>query len=148
MKAHLTLLVFSLFVTSATAQGLPDAPRPHMDKTEWALLGGLAGTRALDTYSTRRMLERGNREQTLPRFVVKRTSTMTIFSGAMVAADWWAARKLEQHHHQKLAHILTAVDLAEVLKPAINNLFLPANPPAKSPAPPVFPGTGSIPESH
>lgn len=104
---------------------IPDAPKPHMDRTEMALLGALAGSRALDTYSTRAALSRGQHELTLPGFIVNHDASMAAFSAGSFALDWWVARRLERKGHPKLAHALTIIDIGQDLPWAIHNLTAP-----------------------
>lgn len=113
-----------LFATGLPAQ-VPDAPKPHIDKTEWALLAADAGTRALDVYSTRQMLENGNHEMFLPGFVANHTPALIGVEGGAVALNWWVARRLEAHHRPRMAHIVTMIDISQDAPWAIHNLFLP-----------------------
>jgi hypothetical protein len=103
---------------------VPDAPKPKMDKVEWALLAGDAASRTLDVYSTHRMLAQGNHEILLPGFVANHTPVFAAYSAGTLALDWWAARKLERHHRSRLAHIVTMVDIGQDAPWAIHNLYL------------------------
>lgn len=100
--------------------------KPRFDKTEWALLTGDASSRALDVYSTHWAQSVGNREALLPGFIANRTSTMALYSGGVVAAQYLIARTLFRHHHQGWAHIITGADIAVDAPFAIHNLFIPA----------------------
>ena len=104
-------------------------PRAHLDRAEWALLAADAGSRALDTYSTRLSLREGAREMFLPGIVVDHTWTMAAYSGGVVALDGWATNELERHHHARLAHALPAIDIGLDLPWAIHNLYLPRHKP-------------------
>lgn len=102
----------------------PEAPKPHLDKTEWALLATDAAVRGLDVYSTHWAMKAGNKEGTLPGWVVNHPSVMTLYSGGMVAGQYLVARKLSRHH-RTLAHLITAVDISVTAPFAVHNLYLP-----------------------
>jgi hypothetical protein len=124
-SAHLAILaLFSVFSTATTGQTIPDAPKRHIDRTGWTLLSADASIRALDVYSTHQMLVNGNHEIFLPGFIADHTSTMAAFSAGMVGVNWWAARSLERHHHPKIAHLVTMIDIAQDAPWAIHNLML------------------------
>lgn len=116
---------------------LPDAPLPafrsavvimppkRIDKTEWALLSADAAIRTLDVYSTHYALSQANtRELLLPNAIAHHVPAMAAYSAGTVALDWWVARRLEARGHRTMAHVLTAVDLANDAPWAIHNLFL------------------------
>ena len=113
--------------SSLSGQELPDHPKPVMDKTEWALLAADASSRALDVYSTHKALSESSRnhEDLLPGFISNHSAPMAVYSAGTVALDWYVARKLELHHHSKLAHIVTMIDIGQDAPFAIHNLFLP-----------------------
>lgn len=97
--------------------------RPKLDKAEFALLAADAGTRALDVYSTHRMMENGHREMFIPSAIASRPAAMAALEAADVAGVWWMAKKLGPHH-RKLAHVLTLVDIGQDLPFAVHNLYL------------------------
>jgi hypothetical protein len=97
--------------------------RPKLDKAEFALLAADAGSRALDVYSTHKMLESGYQEELLPGFIADHTGTMAAYSGGCVVVDWLVYRRLREHH-RKLAHVLTLVDIGQDVPWAIHNLYL------------------------
>ena len=103
---------------------LPEAPKPHLDKTEWALLAADAAVRGLDVYSTHWALQAGNKEGTLPGWIVNHPPVMALYGGSIVAAQYVAARKLSPRH-RKLAHLITALDVSVTAPFAVHNLFLP-----------------------
>jgi hypothetical protein len=133
MKAALAL-AFTLALRAAAQ--LPEAPRPHLDRAEWALLTVDAGSRALDTYSTRRALAQGDHEMFLPGFVVNRTWTLAAYSGGAVGLDWFAVRQLERHRYARLAHAVPVIDVASNLPWAIHNLYLGRPRPSFNPSGP------------
>src|ERR1035441_8117282 len=100
MLKMLPMLMF-MFSIPCAAQ-LPDAPKPHVDKVEWALLIADASVRGLDVYSTHQMLANGCDELILPDAISHHTAAMAAYSGATVVLDWFVARKLPRH--RKLAH--------------------------------------------
>ena len=101
--------------------------RPKLDKAEFALLAADAGSRALDVYSTHKMLESGYQEELLPGFIADHTGTMAAYSGGSVVLDWLVYRRLREHH-RKLAHVLTLVDIGQDVPWAIHNLYLSGRP--------------------
>ena len=107
------------------AETLPDAPKPQLDRVDWALLASDAGGRALDTYSTRRSLCDGNREKFLPDFIVNHTGRLAAFEGGMVAVDYFVARNLIRRRHRKLARMILLADSIQVWPWAIRNLTMP-----------------------
>lgn len=122
LLSSIALLAFAL---PCAAQVIPDAPKPHFDRTDWALLAADAGSRALDTYSTRWALENGNHEKFLPDFISHNTARLAIAEGVMVGVDYLVARQLVRHRHPKLAKVALMVDFAQDAPWAIHNLYLP-----------------------
>lgn len=116
-----------LALAAPLAAQVPDAPKPQQDRTETVLLVSLAATRALDVYSTHRMLARGDHELLLPSAVANHTPAMAAYSASTVLFDWLVARKLERHH-RKLARLFTALDAAQDGFWAIHNFTLPSCP--------------------
>ena len=106
------------------AQELPETPKPHSDRLEWSLLAADASSRALDCYSTQRMLDRGWHEIILPKAVASHPALMAGYSAATVAADWMVSRRLERGGHRQLARLVTMVDIGQDAPFAIHNLFL------------------------
>jgi hypothetical protein len=105
-----------------TAQGLPDAPQ-RLDRTEWALLATDAAVRGLDVYSTHWAMKAGNKD-VLPSWIANHPPVMALYSGGIVAGQYYMARKLFPRH-RKLAHLITAVDISITAPFAVHNLFLP-----------------------
>ena len=118
------ILAILLLATPLAAQTLPEAPKPRLDRIDWVLLANDAGARALDGYSTHRMLCNGNHERFLPAFVVTHIPTLVTFEGGMVALNYFAARTLVHRRHPKLAKLLIAADLIQVYPWGIHNLSL------------------------
>jgi hypothetical protein len=114
-----------LLALPMAAETLPDAPKPHLDRVEWAMLASDAGGRALDAYSTRWSLCNGNREKFLPDFIVNHTGRLAVFEGGMVTADYFVARSLIRRRHRKLARIILLADALQVWPWAIRNLTMP-----------------------
>jgi hypothetical protein len=121
MKYVVCIVVGLLATAFAQAQ---IGPKPPSDKIEWTLLAADASSRALDVYSTHEMLLKGWHEEILPNFLVKNTAVMATYSAGTVALDYFVTRRLEQHHHRKLARLITAIDLGQDLPFAIHNLVL------------------------
>lgn len=119
------LCSLALFAASLSGQSLPEAPKPHLDRLEWSLLAADAAARGLDIYSTHWAEQAGNKERVLPGFIANHTPMMALYSGGMVYAQYWIARKLVAHHHRKLAYVVTSADVAITAPSAIHNLFLP-----------------------
>jgi hypothetical protein len=125
MKTQVTLFFLALLALgTAGAQSLPDAPRAHLDRTEKVLLIADAAVRGLDVYSTHWALQAGNKEATLPGWIVNHPPIMALYSGGIVASQYFVARKLSSRH-RKLAHLITAVDISVTAPFAVHNLFLP-----------------------
>jgi hypothetical protein len=126
MKLAALLLLCSTF---AMSQELPQAPKPHLDRIEMALLASDAAVRAVDVYSTHRMLQQGNRELFLPGFIANHTPVMALYSGAMVYADYKAASMLQAHHHTRMAKMVLLADQLQVAPWDLHNFALPNHKP-------------------
>jgi hypothetical protein len=113
-------LLFLLLVPMVFAQ----TDRPRFDRTEWVLLSADAAARGLDVYSTHRALNGGNREATLPGWIVNHPPVMAAYSGGIVLGQYYAARKLFPRH-RKLAHLITAADVSITAPFAVRNLYMP-----------------------
>jgi hypothetical protein len=111
--------------------------KPRFDGLTWALLAADGGARALDAYSTRRMLRNNcnasapmpgtstcNYEQTLPGFITNRATTVYAFEGAVWGSEFLATRFLVRHHHARLAKFIPLIDTLSTTSFAINNLTL------------------------
>jgi hypothetical protein len=121
------LLVVALMfaAVSSFAQTLPEAPKPRLDCVEWELLATDAAARGLDIYSTHWAESAGNKEGTLPGWIANHPPVMALYSGGMVYAQYWIARRLFAHRHRRLAYAVTAADISITAPFAIHNLFLP-----------------------
>jgi hypothetical protein len=84
-------------------------------------------TRALDTVSTRRMLDQGNHELFLPNSIVKSSPRLGAFEGGVSGLLDFAQHELVKHGHPKLGHAMMLGDIAGDLPWAVNNLTLPDN---------------------
>jgi hypothetical protein len=120
-------------------QTIPAAPvpKPRIDATTWALLGTDGAVRALDAYSTHRMLKNDcslnlqmpgvstcNYEQNLPGFLTHHASALYAFEGSVWMAEYAAVRLLERHHHRRLARFIPLIDILSTTSFAVNNLTL------------------------
>jgi hypothetical protein len=125
-RSFLVAIAAALIACQAAAgQTLPEAPKPHMDRTERVLLATDAASRALDVYSTHQILSCScGHEMFLPREIADHPAAMGAVEALDVAAVGWMAHKLEQRHKPKLAHLLTMIDIGQDLPWAIHNLFL------------------------
>jgi hypothetical protein len=119
------LIAIMLAAVPLASQTLPEAPKPHFDRIDWALLASDAGARALDGYSTLKMLKNNNHEKFLPAFVVHDPPALAAFEGGMLTLNYFAARNLARHHHPKLAKAVIAADVIQVYPWAIHNLAMP-----------------------
>jgi hypothetical protein len=131
------LMMLAIFAMRISAQSLPNAPKPRLDKTEWALLASDAAVRGVDVYSTHWAEAAGNKERCLPGFIANHTPVMALYSGGVVYSQYRIAKKLTNHHHQKWAHAISAVDIAVTAPSAIHNFYLPV-----CVAPAVYTSTG------
>lgn len=122
--AATVILVLLLCAANTFAQSI-EAPKPQLDKTEWALLAADAGARGLDVYSTHWAESAGNKEATLPGWIANHPPVMALYSGGIVAVQYLVACKLFAHGHRKLAYAITTADLSITTPYAIHNLFLP-----------------------
>ena len=118
------LCIFALSI-SCMAQDLPNAPKPQLDKVEWSLLAADASVRTIDTITTRQMLERGNQENILPQFVVNHTPILIGVEAGMVGINYLLARELYKHNHQRVARVITGIDVASTGYWGIHNIVLP-----------------------
>lgn len=109
------------------AQVPSEESKPRLDRVDWALLASDAGARALDTYSTQKMLSDRNREEFLPETVANNTALLATFEGGMVTLNYFVARNLVRHHHRKLARFVVVADMVQVYPWAIHNLTLPSD---------------------
>jgi hypothetical protein len=128
-------LLIAAVLLAGTAAGAqqPEAPKPHMDRTETVLLAGDAAAHMLDAYSTHRALQGPNHERMLPTVVARSQAGMYSVAAADVVLQWYIARRLTRAGHPKLAHITTCLDIAVDGSLGIHNMTLPTKPlpPAK-----------------
>lgn len=96
--------------------------RPKIDRTEWALLASDAAARGLDVYSTHRALAAGNREVVLPGWIADHVPVMALYSGGIVAGQYYTARRLRRH--PRLAHLIAGADVSITLPSAVRNLYM------------------------
>jgi hypothetical protein len=98
--------------------------QPKMKRIDWALLAADAGTRSLDVYSTRRMLDRGYQEQFLPDAIAQHNATMAAYSGAVVVGNYFISRRIARHH-PRLPRLYLLADVLQNGYFAVHNLTLP-----------------------
>lgn len=101
------------------------------------LLASDAAVRALDGYSTARMLRNRcngvstapvcNEENFLPDFLTRSNGAIYGYEGGVWLAQALVVHKLAKHH-QRLAKLIPTLDIATTLPFAVNNLRLPVNP--------------------
>ena len=110
------LCVFAilLFSVAACAQNGPT-------KADFILLAANTTIRSLDAYSTRKGLEQGAREVSLPQAIAGSTPAMWAYSLGVVAADWLVSRTFERHGHPRIAHLITGIDISYDAYDVANN---------------------------
>jgi len=151
-SAAFFLLVLASMVTAETPPGstsdldggfvqrrpIPvEMARPRIDGLTWTFLAADGGARALDAYSTQRMLKNScssgvqmagtstcNYEQNLPGFIANHASRIYAFEGAVWLSEFTATRFLVRHHHQRLARFVPLMDFLATTSFAVNNLTL------------------------
>ena len=111
--------------------------KPRIDRLTWTLLAADGGARALDAYSTQRMLRNNcnsslqiagpstcNYEQNLPQFITNHTPGIYAFDAAVWLSEYAATRFLIEHHHRRIARFIPFLDCISTTSFAINNLTL------------------------
>ena len=114
-----------------------EVAKPRIDGLTWTILAADGGARALDAYSTHRMLKNNcssglrmagtstcNYEQNLPGFITNHASRIYAFDGAVWLTEFAATRFLIRHHHRRLARLIPFVDFLSTTSFAVNNLTL------------------------
>ena len=114
-----------------------EVAKPRIDRLTWALLAADGGARALDAYSTRRMLKNNcgsglqmagtstcNYEQNLPGFITDHPAGIHAFDGAIWLTEFTATRFLIRHHHRRIARLIPVIDFLSTTSFAVNNLTL------------------------
>ncbi len=114
-----------------------ETARPRIDRLTWSFLAADGGARALDAWSTRRMLKNNcssgvqiagtltcNYEQNLPQFIANSTAGMYAYDGAVWLSEFAATRFLVRHHHHRLARFVPLIDFLSTTSFAVNNLTL------------------------
>lgn len=122
----------------AISRPLPaETAKPHIDRLTWTLLAADGGARALDAYSTQRMLKNScssilqrtgtstcNYEQNLPGFIANHASGIYAFDTAVWLSEYAATRFLIEHHHRRIARFIPFIDFVSTTSFAVNNLTL------------------------
>ena len=111
--------------------------RSHIDGLTWTILAADGGARALDAYSTHRMLKNNcssglqmadtstcNYEQYLPGFISNHVSGLYSFESAVWLSEFAATRLLVRHHHRRMARLIPFMDFLSTTSFAANNLTL------------------------
>ena len=111
--------------------------KPRIDGLTWTFLIADGGARALDAYSTQRMLKNScssgikmpgtstcNYEQNLPGFIANHAAGIYAFDGAVWLSEVGATRFLIHHHHRRLARFVPFMDFISTTSFAVNNLTL------------------------
>jgi hypothetical protein len=114
-----------------------ETAKPRIDRLTWTLLAADGGARALDAYSTQRMLRNNcnsslqrtgtstcNYEQNLPGLITNHTPGIYAFDAAVWLSEFAATRFLIQHHHRRIARFIPFLDCISTTSFAINNLTL------------------------
>jgi len=117
----------------------PQFPVNRPDRFGQALTLGDMLTRGLDAYSTRRMLDRGNKELVLPHALADSKWGMPLYSEGIAGLTALGQHELVRHGHPKLGHLLTMGNIGYDLPLGINNMMLPNRnkPVTRIPKPPV-----------
>jgi hypothetical protein len=127
MKYLASLFVFTALAHASVAP-LPEAPKPqpHHDYLGISLLASEASLRTLDAYSTVRANRcTCNHETSLPQSWANHAPIMFGYSGGIVGVNWFVARELQRHGHNKLARIPYLIDIGREA-PLMHNFALPA----------------------
>ena len=117
---------------------LPAEPtKPRLDRLTWTLLVADGGARALDAYSTERMLKNScnsgqkmlgvstcNYEQNLPRFIANHPAGIYSLDATVWLSELAATRMLVKHNHRRLARFAPLMDFLSTTSFAVNNLTL------------------------
>ena len=127
-------------VASQRRIGSPDARHGRFKVSLKILLAADAAARALDGFSTVRMLRNRcdgdlsvpvcNEEMFLPDFITRSSGAVYGYEAGMWIAQVVVVHKLAKHH-QRLPRFIPTVDVVTTLPFAVNNLRLPLNPRAK-----------------
>jgi len=113
-------------------------PRPRIGAATWTLLAADGAARALDAYSTHRMLRNqcGSRqnapadptcnvEDYLPHVISAHESALYAFEGTAWLTEYLSVRFLVNKHHPRLARLIPLIDVCVTAPFAVNNLTLP-----------------------
>ena len=114
-----------------------ETAKPRIDGLTWTLLAADGGARALDAYSTQRMLKNScssgqkmvgvstcNYEQNLPSFIANSAGGIYAFDSAIWASEFVATKLLISHHHRRIARFIPLIDCLSTTSFAVNNLTL------------------------
>ena len=135
-----TIAVYDIWTTGVVSNAQPgvqvighlEPPQRPLRSLKWnrlerSFLAADVAVRALDAFSTRRILAarcRCNHEMFLPGFIANHTAALTAFEGGMLAINYEVSRRLCAHGRHRRALALMVMDVAVVAPWAIRNLFL------------------------
>ena len=131
IKIGVAILLFSLTVPAAAAR-LPHSPQPRLHVTDKLLLGIVVAGRAGDAISTHQFLMAGDKESSLPHWVVCTQSRMWTYSMAVAAGQMVVSRLLLRHHQLRVARTLELIHAAFIWDTVIHNELLLAHHDGKS----------------
>lgn len=127
-------------ITSQKQIESPQSKKNGVGRSIKFLLVADAATRALDGYSTVRMLRNRcngdltvpvcNEEMFLPDFITRSRGGVYGYEGGVWLAQAFVVHKLAKHHH-RLARFIPTFDIVTTLPFAVHNLRLPVNPNSK-----------------
>jgi hypothetical protein len=114
----------------------PETRKNGLGRSVRILLFADAATRALDGYSTARMLRNRcngdltvpvcNEEMFLPDFITRSSGRVYGYEGGVWLAQAFVVRRVEKHH-PRVARLIPILDISTTLPFAVNNLRLPVN---------------------
>jgi putative Flp pilus-assembly TadE/G-like protein len=126
IKIGVAILLFSLTVPAAAAR-IPDAPQPRVPLTDKLLLGIVVAGRAGDAISTHQFLMAGDKESSLPNWVVCTQSRMWTYSMAVAAGQVVISRLLLRHRQVRIARTLEVMHAAFIWDTVVHNKLLLAH---------------------
>ena len=138
MKLLLKTAMYILATAGCAAAQTADLPKPHLDKTEWTMLGADLGIRTIDTIQTREGLTNPCKcfhEASNFQFIVKTTPGLAAYDVAVPVFYWFVTRELTRHHHPRWAHVTAGMDIAVDLPDVIENVSSLRGAPKQWPAP-------------
>ena len=126
IKIGVAILLFSLTLPAAAAR-IPDAPQPRLPLTDKLLLGIVVAGRAGDAISTHQFLMAGDKEGSLPNWVVCTQSRMWTYSMAVAGGQIIVSQLLLRHHQVRIARTLEVMHAAFIWDTVVHNQLLLAH---------------------